>query len=62
MKNIEKIAEELFNKIRSRFEGVRIGDAETKDTKDPAQARFFNFNYKDQTGDDYGNITISLID
>ena len=62
MKNIEKIAEELFNKIRSRFEGVSIGDAESKATEDPAQARFFNFNYKDQTGVDYGNITISLID
>lgn len=62
MKNIEKIAEELFNKIRSRFEGVSIGDAESKATDDPAQARFFNFNYKDQTGEDYGNITISLID
>lgn len=62
MKNIEKIAEELFNKVRSRFEGVSIGDKNSKATEDPMQARFFNFNYVERSGTNYGSITISLID
>ena len=40
MKNIEKIAEELFNKIRSRFERVSIGTSEAESTDDPTKARF----------------------
>lgn len=62
MKNIERIAEELFDKIRSRFEHVVLGDEETNETDDPEQARFFNFDYVSNTGLNYGNITLSLID
>jgi hypothetical protein len=62
MKNIEKIAEELFNKIRSRFERVSIGTEKAESTDDPTQARFFNFDYVDRTGKNYGSITISLAD
>lgn len=62
MKNIERIAEELFDKIRSRFEHVVLGDEETKETDDPEQARFFNFDYISNTGVNYGNLTLSLID
>lgn len=62
MKNIERIAEELFDKIRSRFEHVVLGDEETNETDDPEQARFFNFDYVSNTGVNYGNITLSLID
>ena len=40
MKNIERIAEELFDKIRSRFEHVVLGDEKTNETDDPEQARF----------------------
>lgn len=61
MIEIEKVAENLFDKIRSRFDTVNIGDENTKSTLDPAKARFFNFDY---VVDDrnLGNITISLVD
>jgi hypothetical protein len=62
MKNIERIAEELFDKIRSRFENVSLGDKETNETDDPTNARFFNFDYISESGENYGNITLSLID
>jgi len=61
MREINKIAESLFEKIRDRFEDVSLGDEKAKATTDPEKARFFNFDY---VVDDknYGNITISLID
>lgn len=62
MKNIEKIAEELFDKIRSRFEKITIGDEEAKETDDPSKARFFNFDYIDSQGKNYGNIMINILD
>jgi hypothetical protein len=62
MKNIERIAEELFDKIRSRFEHVVLGNEKTDETDDPEQARFFNFDYISDAGNNYGNITLSLID
>ena len=62
MRELDKIAEDLFDKIRSRFENVSIGDDKAKSTVDPTKARFFNFDYVDSTGYNYGNITISLID
>lgn len=62
MKNIERIAEELFDKIRSRFEHVVLGDEKTDETDDPEKARFFNFDYISNAGINYGNITLSLID
>ena len=61
MLEIEKIAENLFDKIRSRFTDISIGDETAKATVDPTKARFFNFNFvTDDT--EFGNITISLID
>jgi hypothetical protein len=62
MREVSKIAEALFEKIRSRFEDVSLGDENAKNTTDPEQARFFNFDYQDQEGNNYGNITLSLID
>lgn len=61
MREINKIAEALFEKIRDRFEDVSLGDDKAKATQDPEKARFFNFDY---VVDDknYGNITISIID
>ena len=62
MKNIEKISELLFDKIRSRFEHVTLGDEQAKDTTDAEQARFFNFDYISSAKKNYGNITLSLAD
>lgn len=62
MKNIEKISDELFNKIRSRFDPITIGDEEAKPTDDPQQARFFNFRYTSSDGVNHGEISISIVD
>jgi hypothetical protein len=62
MRELDKISADLFDKIRSRFENVSVGDDKAKATNDPSQARFFNFDYVDKNGKNYGNITISLID
>ena len=61
MREIDKIADNLFEKIRSRFESVNLGDENAKATQDPEKARFFNFDY-DIDGESMGNVTISLID
>ena len=60
-REVEAIASALFDKIRTRFEDVRLGDEKSKSTTDPEKARFINFDY---TINDkkIGNITISLID
>jgi hypothetical protein len=61
MRELKNIAAELFDKIRTRFDHVRLGDEKSKATTDPEQARFFNFDYT-VDGNRIGNITISLID
>jgi len=61
MREINKISEALFEKIRDRFEDVSLGDENAQATQDPQKARFFNFDYADE-GYEHGNITISLID
>jgi hypothetical protein len=61
MRELDKIAEGLFEKIRDRFEDVSLGDENAKATNDPEAARFFNFDYT-VDGENHGNITMSLID
>ena len=60
-REVEAIASALFDKIRTRFDNVSLGDERSKSTTDPEQAKFINFDY---TVNDkkIGNITISLID
>jgi hypothetical protein len=60
--DIEKIADALFEKIRSRFEDVSLGTEKAEATVTPNDARFFNFNYKSKDGEEFGNVTISIID
>lgn len=63
MNNIENIAEELFNKIRSRFSPVSLSDEEGKPTNKEREARLFSFPYKSAlTGRKLGILDISLID
>jgi hypothetical protein len=62
MIEIEKKAEKLFDKIRSRFETVNLGDEKANATDDPASARFFNFNYVSRGGKDFGNVHINIVD
>ncbi len=57
-----KISEQVFDKIRSKFKHITLGDSEGNSTTDPEEAAFFNFNYTTADGADHGNVTISLID
>lgn len=61
MREINKIAEGLFEKIRDRFEDVSLGDENAHATQKPEDARFFNFDYT-VDGQNHGNITLSIID
>ena len=61
-KEIESISAELFNKIRSRFPNVTLGNENAQAESDPTKARFFNFNYKSSDDIEFGTVTISLID
>jgi hypothetical protein len=66
MVTIEKVAENLFDKIRSRFSAIDTRDENRKKTQDPSQARFFSFNFSAPTENEerknFGIITISLVD
>lgn len=62
MQELEKIAENLFEKIRSRFDDVSLGDENAQATSAPDKARFFNFDYLSQDGENFGNVTVSIID
>jgi hypothetical protein len=61
-KEIESVAAALFDKIRSRFPGVTLGDENAKSTTDTEKARFFNFKYTGEDGAEFSPVTISLID
>jgi len=61
-REIESISAALFDKIRTRFDNVNLGDERAKATTDPEKARYFNFDYVDNSGQNHGNITTSLID
>ena len=45
-RNLDSIAEELFNHIRSRFPSIEIGNASGEIVDEPRQARFFEFEYE----------------
>ena len=61
MRPIEKTANDLFQKLRSRFSPVTLGDEKSESTTEPSEARFFNLIYKE--GEDaVGPISISLVD
>ena len=41
-----KTSTDLFNKIRSQFSNIRIGDENGVPTADPGSATFFEFEFK----------------
>ncbi len=61
MKDLSTISSDLFNKIRSRFSDIKIGDESGALTNDETQARFFDVNYK-AGGRDLGRINIKIDD
>jgi len=57
----EKTSNDLFNKIRSKFGNITIGDSEGTATADPKQAVFFDFEFTEDE-DKFGRVSISLAD
>jgi hypothetical protein len=60
-KNFNLIASELFNKIKTQFPSLTLGDKDRKDISDDTveNARFFEFDYV-HDGEKLGHITITL--
>jgi len=61
MKPIQIIAQDLFDKVRSRFTNLEMGDETGAVTIDPAEARFFDFDFVNE-GVNLGRVSISLND
>ena len=61
MKDLSTISSDLFNKVRSRFSDIKIGDEEGAVTTDPNDARFFDLNYS-VNGEDLGRVNIKIDD
>ena len=59
MKNLNSIANDLFQKIRGRFPSVTIGDKDGNITNVPSNARFFDFAFTD-SGNELGKVNVSL--
>ena len=59
MKDLTKIGEELFNKLRGRFPSITIGDQDGNVTNEPTEARFFDFDYM-SNNNTLGKVSISL--
>ena len=58
-KNLNIIANELFDKIRTQFPNLKLGDENSESTIEPEEARFFEFDYKHK-GEVLGRISVTL--
>ena len=56
-----KNSQDLFNKIRSQFANIRLGDENGAATANPADAVFFEFEFREDA-DTFGAVSISLAD
>lgn len=59
MNIIEIIAQDVFDKVRSRFSNLEMGDEQGAVTSVPKDARFFDFDFAVE-GNDLGRVSISL--
>ncbi len=59
MKDLTTISSDLFNKIRSRFSDIKIGDENGAITTDPSKARFFDVNYTVDE-EDLGRVNLKI--
>ena len=59
MRNLDIIAEELFNKIRGRFPSITIGNSEGKVTNVPKEARYYDFDFKEGERN-LGKVSVSI--
>lgn len=60
MEELDKVAKELFNKIRNRFSDLSIADENLKNTLDPDKARYYYFDFQ-RDGKSLGHVNISII-
>jgi len=56
-----KTSQDLFNKIRSKFSNIQLGDSEGNVTADPKSAVFFDFEFS-ESSDNFGRVSISIAD
>ena len=56
-----KTSSNLFNKIRSQFSNIEIGDSTGQPTADPHEAVFFDFEFAEDA-DTFGRVSVSLAD
>ena len=61
MKPIQIISSDVFDKVRSRFSNLQMGDETGAVTIDPREARFFDFDFIIE-GENLGRVSISLND
>ena len=61
MRPIDKTSSDLFQKLRTRFSPVTLGNDKAEATSEPSDARFFNFIYTED-GEPRGTVSISLVD
>ena len=56
-----KTSQDLFNKIRSKFSNIQLGDSTGNVTADPKSAVFFDFEFS-ESSDNFGRVSISIAD
>jgi hypothetical protein len=61
MNIIEMIAQDVFDKVRSRFSNLEMGDGEGNTTNNPKEARFFDFDFAIE-GNTLGRVSVSIND
>ena len=61
MKDLTTISTDLFNKVRSRFSNIKMGDEEGMVTTKPEEARFFDVSYKAH-GEELGSVNLKIDD
>ena len=61
MSPIQIISQDVFDKVRSRFQNLEMGDKTGAVTIDPSEARFFDFDFVNE-GTNLGRVSISLND
>jgi len=59
MNSTHIISQDVFDKIRSRFTNLEMGDEQGEITSDPKEARFFDFDYVVE-GNNLGRVSISI--
>ena len=61
MNIIEIISQDVFDKVRSRFSNLEMGDGEGNTTNNPKEARFFDFDFVIE-GNNLGRVSVSIND